>query len=68
MEPLFSTIELRDAHGTIVATGKPRAEQGNNRKLVVELPVLGSGSYTVIWHATSVDPHKTEGNYRFVVK
>ena len=68
VEPLFSTIELRDAHGTVMATGKPRMEQGNNRRLIVELPALGSGSYTVTWHATSVDTHKTEGSYQFTVK
>ena len=68
VEPLFSTIEVRDARGTAVATGRPRTDQGNNRRLVVELPALGSGSYTVIWHATSVDTHKTEGSYQFIVK
>ena len=68
VEPLFSTIELRDAHGAVVATGKARTEQGNNRRLIVELPALGSGSYTVTWHATSVDTHKTEGSYQFTVK
>jgi copper resistance protein C len=68
VEPLFSTIELRDARGIVVATGKPRTEPGNNRRLVVDLPALGSGSYTVIWHATSVDTHKTEGSYKFIVK
>jgi methionine-rich copper-binding protein CopC len=68
IEPLFSTIELRDAQGTTVATGQLHAQQGNNRRLVVELPALSSGRYTVIWHATSVDTHKTEGSYRFTVK
>jgi copper resistance protein C len=68
VEPLFSTIEVRDAHGTAVATGKVRTEQGNNRRLVVELPALGSGTYTVTWHATSVDTHKTEGSYKFIVR
>jgi hypothetical protein len=68
VEPLFSTIEVRDPHGAVVATGKPRTEQGNNRRLVVELPALDSGTYTVTWHATSVDTHKTEGSYRFIVK
>jgi methionine-rich copper-binding protein CopC len=68
VEPLFSTIEVRDAHGTAVATGKVRTEQGNNRRLAVELPALGSGTYTVTWHATSVDTHKTEGSYKFIVR
>jgi hypothetical protein len=68
VEPLFSTIEVRDAHGAAVATGKARTDKGNNRRLVVELPALGSGAYTVTWHATSVDTHKTEGSYQFIVK
>jgi copper resistance protein C len=67
IEPLFSTIEVRDAQGGSVSTGKPRAEPGGNRKLVVELPVLRSGTYTVIWHVISVDTHKTEGRFQFRV-
>jgi copper resistance protein C len=68
IEPLFSTVELRDAHGDVIPTASPRTEQGNKRRLVVEIPALSSGTYTVIWHATSVDTHKTEGSYRFTVK
>jgi methionine-rich copper-binding protein CopC len=67
IEPLFSTIELRDAQNIAVATGTPRTEPDNNRKLVIDLPVLRGGRYTVIWHATSVDTHKTEGSYQFTV-
>ena len=68
IEPLFSTVELRDASGSVVPTASPRTEQGNNRRLVVEIPALSNGTYTVIWHATSVDTHKTEGSYRFTVR
>jgi hypothetical protein len=67
VEPLFSTIEVRDASGATVPTGKPHVAPGNNRRLVMELPKLSPGTYTVIWHATSVDTHKTEGSYRFTV-
>jgi len=68
VEPLFSTIELRDAAAAVVPTPKPVAPAGNNRQIVVDLPSLPSGEYTVIWHVTSVDTHKTEGRYRFTVK
>jgi methionine-rich copper-binding protein CopC len=68
VEPLFSTIELRDAHGSSIAAGKPRTPSNNDRQLVVDLPALSSGGYTVIWHATSVDTHKTEGSYQFTVR
>jgi methionine-rich copper-binding protein CopC len=67
VEPLFTTVQLRDPSGVNVSTGKPHTERGNDRKLVVPLPSLGRGKYTVIWHATSVDTHKTEGSFQFTI-
>lgn len=67
VEPLFSTIEVHGAGGAAVSTGTPHVVPGNNRRLIVELPKLLPGIYTVIWHVTSVDTHKTEGNYQFTV-
>ena len=40
VEPLFSTIELRGAGGSVVPTGKPQSAPGNNRQLAVDLPAL----------------------------
>jgi len=67
VEPLFSTIEVSDASGAAIAAGKPHVAPGNDRRLVIDLPKLPPGTYTVIWHATSVDTHKTEGSYQFTV-
>ena len=67
VEPLFSTIELHDANGAPVVTGKSHVASNNDRRLAVELPRLSPGTYTVIWHVTSVDTHKTEGSYHFTV-
>jgi hypothetical protein len=67
VEPLFTTVRLRDASGANVSTGKPHTEQGDKRKLVVPLPRLDHGRYTVTWHATSVDTHKTEGSFQFTI-
>jgi methionine-rich copper-binding protein CopC len=68
VEPLFSTIEVRGPRGAVVPTGQPQTPPDNKRQLVIDLPSLPSGEYTVIWHATSVDTHKTEGSYRFTVR
>jgi methionine-rich copper-binding protein CopC len=65
VEPSFSTIEV-DGPGGKVATGTPTALNGGSR-LSVTLPKLLPGAYTVIWHATSVDTHKTEGKYSFTL-
>lgn len=67
VEPLFSTVVVNDQNGTAVATGKAHVAADNNRRLIVDLPTLPPGTYTVIWHVTSVDTHKTEGNYKFTV-
>ena len=67
VEPLFSTIVLHGANGAAIATGTPHVAPDSNRRLTVELPKLLSGTYTVNWHVTSVDTHKTEGNYTFTV-
>jgi methionine-rich copper-binding protein CopC len=66
VEPLFSTIEVRNASGAMVPTGKPQA--ASERRLTIDLPAVRPGEYTVIWHVTSVDTHKTEGSFRFTVK
>lgn len=63
LEPKFSGAEVRSAararvdHGTI-ASGK-----------VMHLSVgtLAPGNYTVTWHVTSVDTHKTQGSFSFTV-
>lgn len=66
VEARFSSVEVRDAAGNQVKTGDPQS--GDTRRvLIVSLPQLAPGTYTVIWHATSVDTHKTEGKYSFTV-
>lgn len=67
VEPLFSTIVVHGANGATNATGKPHVAPDSNRRLIVELPKLTPGTYTVNWHVTSVDTHKTEGKYTFTV-
>lgn len=67
VEPMFSSIEIRDAQGVLVPIGKPHTVPGNDRNLVVDLPDLSAGRYTVTWRAISVDTHKTDGSFQFSV-
>lgn len=66
LEPRFSRIEvLRGAEH--METG-PAHQQGNEAKaLAVPVRPLPPGEYIVIWHATSLDTHKTEGRFTFSV-
>lgn len=61
----FCTVQLLDAQGRAVKVAGPRPEGG--RTLVVALPKLGPGTYTVVWHVTAEDTHKTEGRFGFTV-
>jgi methionine-rich copper-binding protein CopC len=67
VEPSFSTIEVRDSRGTRVDKADPHLTGSEGNRLSVSLPKLSAGQYTVIWHVTSVDTHKTEGQFNFSV-
>ena len=67
VEPLFSSVQVTDGGGGRVDQGKPVAEN-HGRVLRVTLKHLAPGTYSVEWHVTSVDTHKTEGHFSFVVK
>jgi methionine-rich copper-binding protein CopC len=65
--PHFCRVTLRGPHGSAIPTGRPQAEAGHDRVLLVRLPTLAPGRYTVSWHAVAVDTHRTEGRFAFTV-
>lgn len=67
VEPVFCSVVMRDAQGVVVPVSKPRTAPGDDHRLLVDLPDLHPGRYTVTWHVTSVDTHKTEGNFQFTI-
>lgn len=67
VEPAFSTIEVTDSSGKRVDSGKAHATPDSHQTLAIDLTPIGPGSYKVVWHAVSVDTHKTEGSYGFTV-
>jgi methionine-rich copper-binding protein CopC len=66
VEPRFSAIEVTNAQGARVDMGRPHLV-GGDEHLAVGLKPLPAGRYTVIWHATATDTHKTEGKFNFTV-
>lgn len=67
VEPDFSSIEVRNAQGARVDDGRAHLLNGDQRVLSVGLAKLPAGRYSVTWHVTSVDTHKTEGQFNFSV-
>ncbi len=66
VEPLFCTIQLLGPSGAAIGVAAPKPID-NAQALVVALPKLQAGTYTVVWHVTSVDTHKTEGRFQFSI-
>jgi hypothetical protein len=68
LEPAFSTLEVRDAQGKEVDKKDAHLDDKDKSLFLVSLPQLPAGTYTVIWHAVSVDTHKTQGRFEFTIK
>jgi len=65
MKKTFTTLQVFDAKGTEVDN---RDVQINEATMVVSLPKLGAGTYTVTWKALAVCGHKTSGTFMFTVQ
>ncbi len=67
VEPRFSSITVENAQGKPVATGAAHLAGGDTH-LALDIKPLPPGTYTVVWHATATDTHKTQGHFTFTVK
>jgi methionine-rich copper-binding protein CopC len=66
LEPRLSRIAVT-AGATTIAEGVSPSTADDPRRMVLELPKLAPGTYTVKWTAVSIDTHRTEGSYSFTV-
>jgi methionine-rich copper-binding protein CopC len=64
LEGSFSAITVTDASGRDMAAGPSTA---NGSELSLPLKSLKPGRYRVSWQAVSIDTHRSEGRYNFVV-
>ncbi|WP_248745698.1 copper homeostasis periplasmic binding protein CopC [Pseudomonas sp. MWU12-2037] len=67
VEAKFTKVELSSADKAV--TLKSIATDPADKKTLIVTPAapLPPGEYKVVWHAVSVDTHKSEGNYSFTV-
>jgi copper resistance protein C len=68
LEPVFSSVEVQDAQGKQVDKQDMRLDGKDKTLMIVSVPQLPDGTYTVTWHVVSVDTHKTQGHFEFTVK
>jgi len=67
LEPAFSWVNVTDQSGATMNDGSAAIDPSNSSEFDVKLKPLPPGTYTVKWHALSVDTHTTEGDFTFHV-
>ena len=67
LEPAFTTLEVTDKTGNRVDKGDAQVDPKDPTELKISLRALPPGTYTVAWHALSVDTHATQGHFTFEV-
>lgn len=68
VEPKFSFIRLADENGRSAASEASRPAPDDPTTLILPVPKLRPGTYTVHWVNVAVDGHRLEGSYKFTVK
>lgn len=69
IEPVFSTLIVKNALGKQVSTGRGKVDPKNHSLLETPLPTkVPAGKYTVYWSVIANDGHHTEGHFTFTVK
>jgi methionine-rich copper-binding protein CopC len=63
----FSDIKVTDASGKEVQKSDKHLDPSNKQELIVSVPPLKPGKYTVSWRVTAVDTHVTHGTFQFEV-
>ena len=65
IEPAVSSIQVFDSSGNEVDKRDLHLDRSDHALLHVSLPLLGAGTYKVVWRVVSVDTHVTNGNFTF---
>lgn len=69
IEPVFSTLIVKNAAGKQVSDGKGKVDSSNHTLLETSLPAsLSPGKYAVYWSVIAHDGHHTAGHFAFTVK
>ena len=68
VEAKFSSIQLTDEKGKSVDSEASRPKPNDPKTLILAVPELTAGTYTVHWANVAVDGHRLQGSYKFTVQ
>jgi methionine-rich copper-binding protein CopC len=67
LEVAFSKLQVFNEAGQEVDSRDERLDPNNAALLIVSVPPLKPGTYSVMWRVVSVDTHTTHGSFKFEV-
>lgn len=67
-EPTYSNITVKNSAGELVTNTKATVGEKNKKRLVLNLPELAPGKYTVDYKVLSLDGHTIGSSYTFRIK
>jgi copper resistance protein C len=68
LEPAFSVATVLDASGNRVTSAEAALSSTDPKLLVLTLPPLAKGTYTVEFQVLSVDGHTVKAGFRFEIR
>jgi copper resistance protein D len=67
LEPVFSTIQVVNAHHQQVDNGNGGVNPADHTVLEASLPPLPEGQYRILWSVVAHDGHRTDGDLPFSI-
>ena len=68
LEPLFSSIVVKNANQIVVSDAASTVSPTNPRVLSAPLKSLAPGKYYIYWGVVATDGHRTEGHFPFRIR
>lgn len=68
IEGAYASVTVKDSQQNLVTTNSPETIPDDPKSIVLNLPQLEPGRYTVHYRVMSVDGHVIESNFDFNVK
>jgi methionine-rich copper-binding protein CopC len=68
LEPAFCVVTVRDASGNAVTSNDAAVSGTDPKLLVLQLPQLDKGAYTVQFQVLSVDGHTVKSSFKFEIR
>lgn len=68
IEPAFATLSVIDANKKAVTEDKAVVDSEDPKSIILKLPEMQAGRYTVKFRVLSVDGHVVDSEYEFTIK